>query len=309
MNQNVHLMRFPHYILNPMHGMTVRDRVAKYCEYSLLKQFPKFRISPPVTSEDYIYRSLVSANSLAMSIYSLGSLAQCAVAMPRIQLCVDESLDAEEVPSVFARHGLSVEAWDAKRLDAEMESRGEKTLQRFAKAHLFGRKMAFTFGLGDEGSVLYADTDVLWFKDPRTTMGLGSLNSLLAGTDGHHSYDKEVIDRLSQEHRRILLESAPVCAGLYAVGGCFSLPAVTLEYIEIQLAAGQPGYFCEQTLLALTVKLVGLQVAFSELPTCPATKSVWRPAYRGNEWIACHYAGPTRPQFWLDAWSLVQARN
>ena len=111
---------------------------------------------------------------------------------------------------------------------------------------------------------------------------------------------------MAPEHRKLLECPAPPCAGLYVVGPGFHLPAEIFGYIEKQLRLDKPGHFFEQTLLALTVKLAGKQLAFEQLPTCPVEETVFRPSYAGKNWIAAHYAGPTRPQFWRDAWSLVK---
>ncbi len=307
--QTAEAVIFPSYVFNPRHGMTLRDRTAKLCEYVLRRRLPGFRVAAPVARENYIYRSMVSADSLAMGIYSLASLARCAAAMPRVELCVDESLDAGDVQTALSRHGLTVAVLTADDLDAALAKRGEETLRRFAKAFFWGRKTAFTFGLGDSVPVLYADLDVLWLKDPWEALELSKLRGVLAGTDHHHSFDDGLLELMSAPDRQVLLETDPPCAGLYGVGANFKLPEEITIYMEKQLAVGTPGYFCEQTLLALTVKLAGKQLSFAELPTCPAEQTVWAPSYLGQKWIAAHYAGPTRPQFWRDAWSLFSDRG
>ncbi len=289
--------------------MTLRDRVAKLCEYVLRRRLPGFRVAVPTAERAYIYRSMISADSLPMGVYSLASLARCSEAMPRIELCVDESLNAVEVKAIFARHGLTVTTLTVPDLDAALTQQGEDTLRSFARAFFWGRKTAFTFGMGAAVPVLYADLDVLWFKDPWAAFGLPKLRGVLAGTDQYHTYDEFILELMSVSHRNALLETDAPCAGLYAVGASFQLPEEITKYVGKQLAAGTPGYFCEQTLLALTVKLAGKQLSFAELPTCPAEQTVWTPSYLGQKWIAAHYAGPTRPQFWRDSWSLFSDRG
>jgi hypothetical protein len=127
-----------------------------------------------------------------------------------------------------------------------------------------------------------------------------------SGTDGHRSLDPRILAMMTEEHRKQLTETDPTCAGLYAVGAGFALAPLVTEYMEKQLSTGTPGYFCEQTLLALTVKLAGRQLPFEDLPTLPREETALRPAYRGHRWIAGRYAGPTRPQFCRDAWSLMR---
>jgi len=303
------VQRFPLYVLNPQHGMTLRDRVAKLCEYALRRRLSGFKAAVPTAEQTYIYRSMISADSLPMGVYSLASLARCSAGMPRIELCVDESLDAAEVETAFGRHGLTVATLTVADLDAALAERGEESLRHFARAFFWGRKTAFTFGLGSAVPVLYADLDVLWFKDPWEAFELLKLQAVLAGTDQYRTYDERMLEMMSATHRQLLLETDAPCAGLYAVGANFQLPQEITSYMEKQLAVGTPGYFCEQTLLALTVKLAGKQLSFAELPTCPAEQTVWAPSYLEQKWIAAHYAGPTRPQFWRDAWSLFSDRG
>jgi hypothetical protein len=286
--------------------MTLRDRAAKLCEYSLEKRRPGLRVAAPAGRQNYIYRSMISADSLPMGVYSLASLARCSDAMPRIELCVDETLDAAEVESMFAHHGLTVTTLTVADLDTALTHRGEEDLRKFARAFFWGRKTAFTFGLGAAVPVVYADLDVLWLEDPWQALELQKLQGVLAGTDHHRSFDEGILELMSVSHRDALLQTDAACAGLYAVGTNFQLPEEVARYIGKQLAAGTPGYFCEQTLLALTVNLAGKQLSFAELPTCPAEQTVWAPSYLGQKWIAAHYAGPTRPQFWRDAWSLIR---
>jgi len=269
-------LRFPYFAFNPRHVLSARDRVSALCEYSLRRRLPRFRPVVPSARAGYVYRSMVSADSLALGIFSLASLAQCSAAMPELEFCADESISADEARAAFARHGFAVQVWNAEKLDAELAERGKDLHRRFAKAFFWGRKTAFVFGLEDRLPVLYSDFDVLWFQDPWQAFELGKLKGLVAGTDGHRSLDPGILALMSEEHRKQLTETDPTCAGLYAVGADFALPPVVAEYMEKQLSTGTPGYFCEQTLLALTVKLAGQQLPFEDLPTLPQEVTTWR---------------------------------
>lgn len=284
--------------------MTIRDRVSVLCKYSLERRLTSLRLNPVDGQEKYIYRSMVSADSLLMGLFSLASLLSCSRQMPRIELCVDESLVPEEVSRFFAGHGLAVEVITASELDDSLAKREQTLLRKFAKSFFWGRKTAFTFGYGADRPVLYADLDVLWFKDPWTGIGMEDISTILAGTDQCHTYDPGLVGILSPTHRELLTSTTPVCAGIYAFHPAFCLPAEANNYITRQLEAGTPGHFCEQTILALTVKLAGQQIPHQRLPTCPPGSTLW-PAFQGQEWVGAHYAGPTRPQFWRDAWSRV----
>ncbi len=284
--------------------MTIPDRISALCKYSLERRLPNLRLQPPAQSGQYIYRSMVSADSLLMGLFSIASLLSCSRQMPRIELCADESITPEKVRQSFAERGITVKVITAADLDVSLAENGQSLLREFAKAFFWGRKTAFTFGYGADRPVLYADLDVLWFEDPWTGIEMATVQAILAGTDQCHTYDPGLLGMLEPKHRELLTNTAPVCAGIYALHPKFRLPGEVEHYIARQLETGKPGHFAEQTVLALTVKLAGRQIPHKRLPTCPP-RSTSRPAFRAQEWVGAHYAGPTRPQFWRDAWSRV----
>jgi hypothetical protein len=150
---------------------------------------------------------------------------------------------------------------------------------------------------------------VLWFKDPWQAMNLRDVTTILATTDRGRSYDERLMAILSPEERQLVDCSPVVCAGLYAVGAGFVLPTETLAVIDKYLEGGEPGYFAEQTVLGVVAHQLGRQLPFDALPSVPQEETILGPAWRGKPWIAAHYAGPSRPQFWRDAWSLFSDRG
>ncbi len=291
--------------------MTLPDRAADLSRYFLEQRSHRMRLRLPDQQAPYIYRSLVCAGNLKLGLFSFASLAACARRWPRIQLCVDESISAPEVTSFYERHGIMVEMLTPEDLDNRMEANGETVLRRFAKTFFWGRKTAFTFGLREEIPILYCDLDVLWFQDPWEGLGLAAVENLLASEDICFSYNKEFLAMISPAHRDLVVANPPYCAGLYAVAPGYTLPHAVLDYLHVKLESMPPGYFyeaacaIEQTCLGLATKLSGRGIPFNRLPTCPERSAVY-PAYHHKHWLAAHYAGPTRRQFWRDAWSLLR---
>ena len=307
-------MKFPHHVFNPFHGMTFAHRTSDFLRYLLERRLPRLHLKLPTESAPYIYRTLVCEANLKMGLLSLASLAACANKWPRIEMCVDESVSPDEVKRFYGGHGVPVVVWTPADLMERMNANGEALLRRFAETFFWGRKTAFTFGTHETVPILYADLDVLWFQDPWLGLDLECVETLLASEDIAFSYNKEFITILSPKHREQLLSRPSYCAGLYAVAPGFKLPDEVLNYISIRLKTVPPRYYyehtcaIEQTCLGLATKLKGRGIPYDRLPTCP-DDSTFIPAYHRKNWVAAHYAGQTRRQFWRDAWSMKKMVN
>ncbi len=314
MNSGISILakpKFPWHVFNPGHGMTLHDRLADVLRYRMETHLPHMRLGPPAAPAPYLYRTMVCAGNLTLGLVSLASLAACAKSWPKIEMCVDESVAPEEVQRYYGEHGIPVTVWTPAELFGRLNTHKEALLRRFAEAFFWGRKTAFTFGTHEQIPILYADLDVLWFQDPWQELDLPGVDSLLAAEDIAFSYNKEFLTILSPEHRRLLFQPPPYCAGLYAVAPGFKLPNEVLHYISAKLNLTLPGYLyeetcaIEQTCLGLAAKLAGRGIPWETLPTCP-DESLFSPGFHGKDWVAAHYAGPTRRQFWRDAWSLLK---
>jgi len=291
--------------------MTIPHRTADFLRYFLERRLPRLRVAPPAEAAPYIYRTLVCETNLKMGLLSLASLAACAKRWPKIEMCVDESVSPDEVKRFYGVHGVPVDVWTPADVIGRMNANGEALLRRFAETFFWGRKTAWTFGMNESVPILYADLDILWFQDPWQGLDLQGVDSLLAAEDRYFSYNKELMTILSPEHLKLLLSPPPHCAGLYAVAPGFKLPDEVLQYISTRLDAVSPGYYyedcsaIEQTCLGLATKLKGRGIPYDSVPTCP-DDSTFLPSYHHRNWVAAHYAGPTRRQFWRDAWSLLK---
>jgi hypothetical protein len=303
--------KFPLYVFNPRHGMTLPHRTADLSRYFLEKRILRLRVEPPAQQAAYIYRTLVCEGNLKLGLLSFASLAACAKRWPKIEMLVDESISPNEVRDFYEQHGISVDVWTPARLLEHLNDDGRTVLRRFAEIFFWGRKTAFTFAVHEKVPILYADLDILWFQDPWKGLNLAEMDQLLASEDRVFSYNKEFLPLLSVEYREMLFTGAPYCAGLYAVPPGFQLPEEILGYISQRLDMVSHGYCyeescaIEQTCLGLAAKLKGRGIPWNRLPTCP-DDSAFFPSYHRKNWVAAHYAGPTRRQFWRDAWTLLK---
>jgi len=304
-------MKFPHYIFNPFHGMTAHDRLADLLRYRIEKRLPSMIVRVPQSNAPYIYRTMVCAGNLELGLVSLASLAACAKSWPRIEMCVDKSISAVDVQSFYAKHGISVHVWTAQDLLERLDLHGEFLLKRFAETYFWGRKTAFTFGTHETLPILYSDLDVLWFKDPWIELKISDLTTLLAAVDRYYSYDQDYLAMISEEHRELLLNSSPYCAGVYALPPGFRLPEEVLNYIQQSLDTKKPkSYYevncsIEQTSLGLATNLVGSGIPWQLFPTCPEA-AVLSPKWHHRNRLGAHYATPVRRQLWRDAWAILK---
>ncbi len=292
--------KFPFYVLNPFHGMTLPDRVADVCRFRLVSQLEKFTGRSADSEPRYILRTLVSRGTLQCGLLSLCSLVRCAGCVPRIEMLADESISPEEVRAFFQNRGFTVTVYAYDEIAGMVTGENQQLLREFANAFFWGKKMAFTFGLRGNLPILYSDLDVLWKRDPWDIFEMGKLDNIFGIENPTYGYDKAFMQMLSPSDLELIKTERPVCAGVYAKSAHFELSDSVAGYIERQLENGEPGYYFEQSVLALEVVLSGKTLPYSALPTCPK-RTVMKTAFKNPATMAVHYAGPTRRQFWRDA--------
>ena len=293
---------FPRHVMDPRHGMSLADRVADVCRWAMLRR--KGKASPPQQARApvAVCRTLISSRSLPEALVSLPALAALGEPLA-FDLCCDDSLEPASLQRLLATRGIHAEVTSRKAfLDACAKS-GAATAEAFGRSFIWGTKFSFAVLRPSSLPVLYMDNDVLWFRPAVGSLGLQNLRDLLAVTDVASSYDPAFLSRMEPDDAELLGRSHPVCAGIFAFPAGYQLPPWAERYILKQLEIGEPGYFFEQTLIALLALKGAGTVPYDDLPTC-GPRSTRYPSYRHHRWIAAHYAGPARRQFWRDAWSL-----
>lgn len=293
---------FPRHVIDPRHGMSLDDRVADVCRWATLRR--KQKASPPQQARApvAVCRTLISSRSLPEALVSLPALAALGEPLA-FDLCCDDSLEPASLQHQLATRGIHAEVTSRKAFLDACGNSGASTAEAFGRSFIWGTKFSFAVLRPSSLPVLYMDNDVLWFRPAVGSLGLRDLRDLLAVTDVARSYDPGFLSWMEQDDAALLGRSQPVCAGIFAIPAGYQLPPWAERYILAQLKIGEPGYFFEQTLIALLALKGAGTVPYDDLPTC-GPRSTRYPSYQHHRWIAAHYAGPARRQFWRDAWSL-----
>jgi hypothetical protein len=293
---------FPRHVIDPRHGMSLADRVADVCRWAILRC--RVRLSPTthVRAPVAVCRALISSRSLPEALVSLPALAALGDPLA-FELCCDDSIEPHCVQRLLAARGIHAEVTSRKDFLDACGNSGAATAEAFGRSFIWGTKFSFAVLRPSSLPVLYMDNDVLWFRPAVGSLGLKNLRDVLAVTDVAISYDPGFLSWMAPDDAALLGRSQPVCAGIFAIPAGYQLPPWAERYILHQLKIGEPGYFFEQTLIALLALKGAGTVPYDDLPTC-GPRSTWHPSYRHHCWIAAHYAGPARRQFWRDAWSL-----
>lgn len=290
--------------MDPRHGMSLADRMADVCRWAVLRR--KSRCGPERGGADpvAVCRTLISSRSLPEALVSLPTLARLGEPL-MFEVCCDHSLDPSSVRSLLTQRGIRAQVISRNEFLEECRKSGAETAEAFGRAFIWGTKFSFAVLRPSSLPVLYMDNDVLWFRPATESLGLMARTGLVAVSDLGASYDPEFLSWMDPADAEMLRRSGPVCAGIFALPAAYQLPPWAESYIRSQLDRGEPGYFFEQTLIALLALRQEGTVPYADLPTC-GPRSTIRPSYRDQNWIAAHYAGPARRQFWRDAWSLTQ---
>lgn len=293
---------FPRHVIDPRHGMSLADRVADVCRWAILRRKGRPSLPPQARPPVAVCRALVSSRSLPEALVSLPALAALGDPLA-FELCCDDTIEPPSVQRLLASRGIHADITSRKAfLDACGKS-GAAIAEAFGRSFIWGTKFSFAILRPSSLPVLYMDNDVLWFRPAVESLGLQNLHDLLAVTDAVSSYDPTFLSWMEPDDAELLRRSPPVCAGIFALPAGYQLPSWAERYIQKQLDIGEPGYFFEQTLIALLALKGAGTVPYGDLPTC-GPRSTRHPSYRHHQWIAAHYAGPARRQFWRDAWSL-----
>lgn len=296
---------FPRHVMDPRHGMSLADRVADVCRWAVLRRAGRPSAQPQPLAPVAVCRALISSRSLPEALVSLPALAALGEPLA-FELCCDDTIEPPRVQHLLSSRGIQADITSRKAfLDACGKS-GATTAEAFGRAFIWGTKFSFAVLRPSSLPVLYMDNDILWFRPAVASLGLQNLQDIVAVTDAFNSYDPAFLSWMEPEDAELLRRNEPVCAGLFALPAGYQLPPWAERYILKQLEAGEPGYFFEQTLIALLALRGAGTIPYRDLPTC-GPRATRHPSYHNHQWIAAHYAGPARRQFWRDAWSLQRS--
>jgi hypothetical protein len=179
------------------------------------------------------------------------------------------------------------------------ERRGRSDLSALARKHVLGKKLSAILAAGEREPTLYCDSDMLWFSGPPPLPEREAGKAVVRlAVDVVRHYD----NRLLEEARITELEGEPALntGAVYAAGDVYE--ACGLERV-LRIAAQEPGYFSEQTILAYCCRRLGGGYWPGEKIVLKTDDKHWPVAARGpgEGTLARHYVGDVRHWFWRDA--------
>lgn len=299
-------MRFPHNIFNPFNNADLRWRGSMLFQYLL--SFGKTPQLTPKPAADFNYLTLMCRADLVMTRLSLVSLAKNSSALPRLVIAHDESLSREEVRKALAFWPAPFDCFSREAVASYWDTSGRVMLAKFCSGHIFGYKLAACLRLAQSGRVLYADSDVLWFRDAVMLMKECYSLPLYATTDLGHSYNHRILKTLS-ENLESLLQSPPYLNAGVAV---YNRDLLELnqydEYIREALSEDPVHRFSEQGLVAALAKQIGGVIPNDVICMAENDRNSILASFNGEPWCARHYVSMphVRQQFWIDAfWTLL----
>lgn len=294
-------MRFPHNIFNPFNNADLRWRGSMLFQYLLSRgKSPCLKYKPPA---DFSYLTLMCREDSLMTRLSLLSLAKNSSALPRLVIAHDESISEEEVRKVLDFWPISFDCLSREEVASRLCASEGAMLAKFCNRHIFGYKLAACLLLAKECRVLYADSDVLWFRDAGMLMQECALKPLYATTDLGHSYNHRILSTLP-ENLEFLLQQQPYLNAGVAIYNR-NLPELNLyhDYISEALSEHPVHRFSEQGLVAALAKQIGGVISNDVVCMAQNDRNSILPSNKDESWYARHYVSMprVRQQYWIDA--------
>jgi hypothetical protein len=266
------------------------------------RQFLKFLpISPrqPKPEQDLVLLTMTGSKYLELLQQCLLSLYKTWSTLPKLHVVSDGTITTLELEKALKwwPNTKYFSSWE-QSVDYH-NNMGRKSLVQYAHSHFMGKKLAVILASGEQGSTLWCDSDILWFREisglPRAGQPSG-LPTLKMSEDYQSSYDEQLIN-YGLEH----LSEPP-----YRNAGFLHIQGNLLEHCNLQhlidLAAEDSGHSTEQTIFAEAAYQLGGEVWSNEEVACfEDDKLSLLPDYAGKNWFARHYVGPVRHLFWRDA--------
>jgi hypothetical protein len=274
-------------------------RMASVCRLAVSARPP--RRLPPKAPSQWLVVTFAGPRQQLMLEQFLLSLYLAWPRLPRVRVITDGS-DPSWIPTAprWWPGNVAVLRWGD--VTAFHSSRGHTDLLRFASRVPMARKLAgVTMAAGDE-PLIYADTDVLWFRTlDEATLGnwVQSSPVMVISEDYQSSYDSALVP----SHLPHLGAPPYSCAGfLFAFGDL--LGACDLGPL-MPYAAESGVAVTEQTIFAEMAHQLGARHWPSAEVYChDRDRFSLRPTYQNKPWIARHYVAPARHLFWRDALAL-----
>jgi hypothetical protein len=238
-------------LLRPFSGMNNSVRLGEIAHNILSRWAIPPQLSKPVAH--FCYLTMCDRAHWLMLRESLFSLYQSWNSLPEIVVVADGSWTAIDFADVFAWWPTPITVLTREEICLSALSAGFPELADYARESIWGLELATVTTRAKQRPVLYADADILWFRDPAQLLG------------DPVSWDKPRALRESNCHQRRdmalrhcpeVLEPPFVNAGMVALHGQL-MPSEILRSM-VQEASRHPlDSSCQQTIIASAVKIGG----------------------------------------------------
>ena len=277
-------------------SLAFRSAVAYRLVFSVL---PAFKRSPIRVDQRFSYLTLSGPKQLDMLRASLWSLLHSGGDVPRLIIAGDRTMKKSDLAQLARWWPAPVEVWLADELEAFSDRNLPPHVAMLCRNHVYGLKAAAIMRASLMGPMVYADTDVLWFRPPQNLLPDSSAGDrvwLRLQQDRQMAYDSRLLGPWP------FLEEEPYyCAGVMVASGDLRPAFEQITSPDVARIYETPGQFTEQTTFAALQRKIGI-------PALEADKAYisWedrftlRPRIFDKPWVLRHYVGPARHLYWRD---------
>ncbi len=238
-------------LLRPFSGMNVSVRLGEIA-HNVLSHWP-IPPQPSKPTAHFCYLTMCDRAHWLMLRESLFSLYRSWNSLPEITVVSDGSWTANEFAEVFAWWPTPITVLMREEICLSALSAGFPELADYVRESIWGLELATVTTQAKQRPVLYADADILWFRDPAPLL------------DDPVSWDKPRALRESNCHQRRdmalrhcpkVLEPPFVNAGIVALHGELMPPEILRSMVQDALPHPLDSS-CQQTIIATAIKLGG----------------------------------------------------
>lgn len=294
---------FPVGVLNPLKPYSWNFRAARVCQYHLSRK--KYHYPKEHSNQDFTYATLVSKGDLLLNRVSIASFLRIHQDLPVFALGLDGSASKEEVIKELSGLPIEMEFYGVNDVAHWHENAGHLALGRFCREHVFGFKLGLNLMLAEKKKVFYADADVLWFAPIQTEIARCCAKPIYASVDlSVSSIDFNLVEIIKGELGIDSIKPPFGCAGISLFN---KAPQDTIKIVdqicEKFIGRIKINRLTEQTIVALIAAQCGAFLDSRSICMVDVYSNLL-PTWWRKKWIARHYAGPMRSQFWIDAFWL-----
>jgi hypothetical protein len=238
-------------LLRPFSGLNVSVRLGEIGQ-TILSRWP-IPPQPAKPTAKFSYLTLSDRQHWLMLRESLFSLFRSWQSLPKVTVVSDGSWTGDEFAEVFAWWPAPITVLTHQEICAAALSAGLPELAAYARESIWGLELATVVTQAKHYPVLYADADILWFRDPALLLGDPASWEKPRGIRESNCHQRR---DMALRHCSQVLEPPFVNGGIVGLYG--ELMAPELLRILVKEALNDPkDSSCEQTIIATAVKLGG----------------------------------------------------